>query len=73
MARPNKLWWWESKGEYAVNIRGQRYRLGTDCQEAHRLMHEPLARPAQGKADPQMVVGLWTPSPNGCDKPGLTR
>ena len=43
MARPNKMWSWEQKGEYCVTIRGTRHRLGADRDTAERKFHELLA------------------------------
>lgn len=58
MARPNKMWWWEQKGEYCVTIRGTRHRLGPNQDVAQRKFHELLsAEPDEEKSfDPQTVI-----------------
>lgn len=44
MARPNSIWWWESRGEWAVNIKGVRHRLGEDEEEAKLKFHAIMAK-----------------------------
>lgn len=59
MARPNKMWWWEQKGEYCVTIRGTRHRLGSDQDKAERRFHALLAaEPEERKFDPQSVIAV---------------
>ena len=58
MARPNKMWWWEQKGEYAVTIKGTRHRLGADEEAARRQFHALLSKEPeeQPKLDPKAAV-----------------
>jgi hypothetical protein len=58
MARPNSIWWWEQKGEYAVTIEKKRHRLGTDRKEADRQMHELLGKRPEEKVAPQSAAGV---------------
>jgi integrase len=59
VARPNKMWWWEQKGEYCVTIRGIRHRLGAERDAAERKFHEILAaEPEEVPVDPQSVLAV---------------
>ena len=55
MARRPKPWWNDDRGEYNVNIRGERHRLGPDKDEAERKFHELMAKPVEA---PVVLVQL---------------
>jgi integrase len=38
-------WFWDERGQWVVNIRGKRYYLGTDRDDAYRQWHELSATP----------------------------
>jgi integrase len=57
MARPHKLWWWEQRGEYAMNLRGKRHCLGPDREAAEREFHRLLSE-VPAKVKPQSVVAI---------------
>jgi hypothetical protein len=63
MARPPKPWWNEDRGEYNVNIRGERHRLGPDKEEAERKFHELMAKPVEAPVKPDAVVAVTSMSP----------
>lgn len=44
MARDNKIWFWNARGEWYVNIGTVRHRLGPDKDEAERAFHEMKAK-----------------------------
>ena len=58
MARPPRPWWNEDRGEYNVNIRGVRHRLGPDKEEAERNFHELMAKPVEAPVKPDAVVAV---------------
>jgi len=58
MGRPNRVWWWEQRGEFAVDIDGKRHRLGTDQETAERKMHEILSKEPEERVDPHAAVVL---------------
>jgi len=59
MARPNRIWWWNSRGEWAVNINGQRHRLGPDREEAERKFHELKAKPQRRPVRSDSVLAIF--------------
>ena len=58
MARPPKPWWNEDRGEYNVNIRGERHRLGPDKDEAERKFHELMAKPPEEPVKSESVAAV---------------
>ena len=58
MARPNRMWWGEQKGEYCETVREIRPRLGPNRDAAERKFHELLAaEPEEVPVDPLSVLG----------------
>ncbi len=58
MGRPNRIWWWKQKGEFAVDIAGKRHRLGSERDKAERRMHELLSKEPEERVDPQAAVAV---------------
>lgn len=58
MPRPNKIWWWGSRGEWAVTIQGKRHRLGPDKEEATRKFGELLAKPQRRAVPSDSVAAI---------------
>ena len=58
MARPPKPWWNEDRGEYNVNIRGLRHRLGPDKDEAERKFHALVAKPPEEPVKSESVAAV---------------
>ena len=58
MARPPKPWWNEDRGEYNVNIRGERHSLGPDKDEAERKFHALMAKPPEEPVKSESVAAV---------------
>lgn len=58
MARPNKIWYWEARGEWCVKIDSVRHRLGPDKAEAERKFHELMCRPEEPKPQVDAVATI---------------
>lgn len=58
MARSPRPWFWESRGEWYVTIRGERVRLGPDRAKADREFHRLMA--ADGKPRARSVLTVAT-------------
>lgn len=58
MARSPKPWWNAATGEYNVNIRGARHRLGPDKNEAQRAFHALMSKPPAAPAAPDDVAHI---------------
>ncbi len=56
MARPNKMWWWEARGEWCVTIRGERHRLGEDQKAAKFKFHQLLSQPEEAPKQPEPAI-----------------
>jgi integrase/recombinase XerC len=60
MARKPKPWWHAEKKAWFVNIEGERYKLGSDKDGAHREFHRLLSLPPERRAPK-----VDTPAPTG--------
>jgi integrase len=56
MARPPKPWWNAATGEYNVNIRGIRHKLGPDKDAAETQFHTLMAAPPEERTAPDAVL-----------------
>jgi hypothetical protein len=59
MGRKSKgPWWWKERGEYAVNVRGERHLLGKNKRAAETAWHALMASPEKKAVTSESLAWL---------------
>ena len=61
VARKPSPWFWEARNEWYVTIKGERYRLGADQEEAERQFHALMAQPPSAPKPANRFSCAWSP------------